>query len=168
MQGDHVVIADWPVQFLRAGTPLLQEALATAIEKDVEGTQVRVLTSEHIAAVALETDRAKDKTRVLQFIEADTVDVERLKGILGAPRFKWPLGAIRATIPQITSDEDRAASAKQTQVPPKTRECAHRRKAANVRRAPPAGSRYSARVGIESNSEIQRSGNFSEVILIFN
>ena len=82
MEGDHVVIADWPVQFLPAGTPLLQEALATAVEKDVEGTPVCVFTAEHIAAVALETGRAKDKARVLQFIEASAVDPERLKEIL--------------------------------------------------------------------------------------
>jgi hypothetical protein len=112
MQGDHVVIADWPMQFLRAGTPLLQEALATAIEKDVEGTQVRVLTSEHIAAVALETDRAKDKTRVLQFIEAGTLDVGRLKGILGRHGLSGHLGAIRATIPQITSETARLQHSK--------------------------------------------------------
>lgn len=82
MEGDHVVIADWPVQFLPAGTPLLQEALATAVEKDVEGTPVRVFTAEHIVAVALETGRAKDKARVLQFIEACAVDPEGLKEIL--------------------------------------------------------------------------------------
>src|SRR5437867_3229366 len=45
-----VVIAGWPVQFLPAGTALLQEALAAAVEKDVEGTPARVLTAEHIAA----------------------------------------------------------------------------------------------------------------------
>jgi hypothetical protein len=82
MEGDHVVIADWPVQFLPAATPLLQEALATAVEKDVDGTPARVFTAEHIAAVALETGRAKDKARVLQFIEAGALDLERFKEIL--------------------------------------------------------------------------------------
>jgi len=78
----YVVIADWPVQFLPAGTALLQEALAAAVEKDVEGTPARVLTAEHIAAIALETGRAKDKARVLQFIEAGAVDLNRLREIL--------------------------------------------------------------------------------------
>jgi len=77
-----VVIAGWPVQFLPAGTALLQEALAAAVEKDVEGTPARVLTAEHIAAIALETGRAKDKARVLQFIEAGAVDLNRLREIL--------------------------------------------------------------------------------------
>ena len=82
MENEHVVIAGWPVQFLPAGSPLLQEALATAVEKDVDGTPARVFTAEHIAAVALETGRAKDKARVLQFIEAGALDLERLQQIL--------------------------------------------------------------------------------------
>jgi hypothetical protein len=82
MEGGHVIIAGWPVQFLPAGNPLLQEALATAVEKDVEDTPVRVFTPEHIVAIALETGRAKDKARVLQFIEANAVDLDRVREIL--------------------------------------------------------------------------------------
>jgi hypothetical protein len=82
MEGDYVIIAGWPVQFLPAGTPLLREALATAVEKNVEGTPVRVFTSEHIVAIALETGRAKDKARVLQFIEANAVDLGGVREIL--------------------------------------------------------------------------------------
>jgi hypothetical protein len=82
MEGEYIAIAGWPVQFLPAGTHLLQEALAAAVEKDVEGTPARVFTAEHIAAIALETGRAKDKARVLQFIEADALNLERLQEIL--------------------------------------------------------------------------------------
>ena len=82
MEGEHIVIADWPVQFLAAGSGLLQEALAATVEKDVDGTPARVFTPEHIAAVALETGRAKDKARVLQFVEAGGLDLERLQEIL--------------------------------------------------------------------------------------
>jgi hypothetical protein len=35
MEGEYVVIAGWPVQFLPAGSALVQEALAAAVEKDV-------------------------------------------------------------------------------------------------------------------------------------
>ena len=82
MEGEHVVIAGWPVQFLPAGTALLQEALATAVERNVEGTPVRVFSGDHITAIALETGRAKDKARVLQFLEAGVLDRERLREIL--------------------------------------------------------------------------------------
>ena len=78
----HIVIAGWPIQFLPAGSALVQEALAKAVEKDVEGTPARVFTAEHLAAIALETGRAKDKARVLQFIEANAIDLDRLQEIL--------------------------------------------------------------------------------------
>ena len=78
----HIVIAGWPIQFLPAGSALVQEALAKAVEKDVEGTPARVFTAEHLAAIALETGRAKDKARVLQFIEAEALDVGQVREIL--------------------------------------------------------------------------------------
>jgi hypothetical protein len=82
MEEEHVVIAGWPIHFLPAGSALVQEALAKAVEKDVEGTPARVFTAEHLAAIALETGRAKDKARVLQFIEADAIDLDRVQEIL--------------------------------------------------------------------------------------
>ncbi len=81
-EGEHIVIAGWPVQFLPAHSDLLQEALVAAVEKNVDGTPARVFTAEHIAAIALQTGRAKDKARVLQFIEAEALDVGQLREIL--------------------------------------------------------------------------------------
>ncbi len=73
MEGQYIVVAGWPVQFLPAANPLVTEALAQALEKEVGGTSVRVFTAEHQAAIALQTGRAKDKARLLQFIEAAEV-----------------------------------------------------------------------------------------------
>jgi len=82
MEGEYIVIAGWPVQFLPAATPLVEEALAQVVEKDVAGTPARVFTAEHLAAIALQTGRAKDKARLLQFIETGTLDAPRFQGIL--------------------------------------------------------------------------------------
>ena len=70
MEGEHIIISDWPVQFLPANGPLLEEALANAAEVDVEGNRARVFGAEYLAAIALQTGRAKDKARLLQFVEA--------------------------------------------------------------------------------------------------
>ena len=43
---------------------------------------VGVLTAERLAAIALEVGRAKDKARVLQFIEEGALDAARLEAIL--------------------------------------------------------------------------------------
>jgi hypothetical protein len=82
MEGEYIVIAGWPVQFLPATGPLIEEALAHAVERDVAGTVARVFTAEHLAAIALQTGRAKDKTRLLQFVEAGALDAGRFQDIL--------------------------------------------------------------------------------------
>ena len=46
------------------------------------GGPARVFTAEHLAAIALQTGRAKDYARLLQFIEAAAIDAERFQRIL--------------------------------------------------------------------------------------
>jgi hypothetical protein len=70
------------VQFLPPPTPLVQEALEEAVVINVEGTPARVFTAEHLAAIALETGRAKDKARLLQFVEAGALRPEEFHAIL--------------------------------------------------------------------------------------
>lgn len=82
MEGEYIVVAGWPVQFLPTANPLTAEALAQAVEKDVAGTPARVFTAEHLAAIALQTGRAKDKARLLQFIETGALDPVRFQAIL--------------------------------------------------------------------------------------
>jgi hypothetical protein len=81
-KGEHIVIGDWPVQFLVPGNALEEEALAEAIKADVEGVPTRVMTAEHLVAIALNTGRAKDSTRVLQFLEQEAVNRDKLNRIL--------------------------------------------------------------------------------------
>jgi hypothetical protein len=82
LEGEYIVVAEWPVQFLPPTGPLVEEALANAVTVDVEGTPTRVFTAEHLAAIALETGRAKDKARLLQFIEAAAIRPEVFQGIV--------------------------------------------------------------------------------------
>ncbi len=82
VQGEYLVIAGWPVQFLPPTGPVVEEALAEAAEMDVEGQPVRVVSAEHLAAIALQTGRPKDQARLVQFIEADALDMVRFTRIL--------------------------------------------------------------------------------------
>ena len=82
LKGEYVVIADWPVQFLPPTSPLVEEALREAVTVDVEGLPARVFTAEHLAAIALQTGRAKDKARLLQFVQAGALDAVRFEAIL--------------------------------------------------------------------------------------
>ena len=82
MNGEYIVIAGWPVQFLPPVTPLVEEALEEATEVDVDGVPARVFSAEHLAAIALQTGRAKDKARLLQFIEEGAIDAARFQEIV--------------------------------------------------------------------------------------
>jgi hypothetical protein len=82
VEGEYIHVAGWPVQFLPPTGPLVEEALEEAVSMDVEGTPARVFTAEHLAAIALQTGRAKDKARLLQFIEAGVLDADRFQAIL--------------------------------------------------------------------------------------
>ncbi len=81
-EGEYFIIADWPVQFLPPPTPLVEEALVEAVSFDIEGVPTRVFSAEHLACIALELGRPKDKARLLQFVEEGVLDPARLEAIL--------------------------------------------------------------------------------------
>lgn len=60
----------------------MEEALAEVVTVDVQGTPAHVFTVEHLAAIALQTGRVKDKARLLQFIESGVLDGDRFQAIL--------------------------------------------------------------------------------------
>lgn len=84
VEGEHVIIADTPIQFLPPTSPLVEKALEEAVDRDVEGTPVRVFTAEYIAAIALELGRSKDKLRLVQFIEEKVLDKALFESIVNA------------------------------------------------------------------------------------
>ena len=82
VQNEHLVIAEWPVQFLPAATPLVDDALVHAVRMAVDGQAVAVLSQEHLAAIALETGRMKDKIRLAQFLASGTFERSRFDALL--------------------------------------------------------------------------------------
>ncbi len=90
-EGEYVVIGDWPVQFLPPPGPLEEEAISEANQTDVDGVPLRVMSAEHLVAIALATGRAKDFSRILQFIEAGVLDSTKLDAILARHHLleKW-------------------------------------------------------------------------------
>lgn len=80
--GEHLVISSWPVQFLPATSALQRDALDEARSVDVEGQLVRVLSAEHLAVIALDTSRLKDKVRLQQFLEWKGFDRQRFEALV--------------------------------------------------------------------------------------
>lgn len=82
VEGEHIVIGAWPVQFLTPGNALEGEALAEAVPVEVEGVGTWVMTAEHLMAIALQTGRPKDHARILQFLEQNAIEPGKLNPIL--------------------------------------------------------------------------------------
>ena len=82
IQDEYIVFGGWPVQFLLPGNDLEAEAITGAVTTTVEGLSTRVMSAEHLMAIALKTGRAKDHGRILQFIEQVAYDPARLSDIV--------------------------------------------------------------------------------------
>jgi hypothetical protein len=77
-----VVIEGVPVQFLPAYNSLVEEALNHAQDTTYENVPTRVLRSEHLVAIALQTGRSKDRERVRILREQTSLDMDLLADIL--------------------------------------------------------------------------------------
>ena len=81
-EGEYIRLAGWPVQFLPAAGPLVEEALEKALETEVEGMFTRVFSAEYLAAISLQTGRTKDKARLLQFFESGVLEMACFRPIV--------------------------------------------------------------------------------------
>jgi hypothetical protein len=78
----YSIVAGWKVQFLPADKPLLKEALDESVEKQVDEVPVKVFSLEHLAAIALQLGRPKDKIRLPRFLASDDFQEPRFSKIL--------------------------------------------------------------------------------------
>lgn len=74
VKGESLYIGGWLLQLLPPPTDLVAHALDQAVRMEVEGVEVPVFSQEHLAAIALETNRPKDKIRLQQFLSSGTLD----------------------------------------------------------------------------------------------
>lgn len=81
-QGQFIVIEGWAVEFVPPGTPLVEEALDLAVDREVNGVSTRVFTAEHLAAICLQVGRPRDHDRVIRFVEAGALDASVFEAIL--------------------------------------------------------------------------------------
>ena len=79
---EYIEIGGWPVQFLPPSNQLETEAVAEAIATTVEGVRTWVMSAEHLVAIALRTGRSKDHNRILQFVDQDAVNLQKLRSII--------------------------------------------------------------------------------------
>lgn len=81
-RGQHIEMENWLVEFVPPGTPLVEEALARAAVRDVDGVPVRVFTAEHLAAISLQVGRPQDHDRIARFLQHEALDAASFEDIL--------------------------------------------------------------------------------------
>src|SRR5436190_17449475 len=81
-ENECIRIEGVPVQFLPAYNALLEEALKEAQEIMYEDVPARVLRSEHLLAICLQTGRNDDPERVRILREQAKLDANFLAGVL--------------------------------------------------------------------------------------
>lgn len=80
--GAYVTIEGWDVQFLPVFDDLIDEAVNSANDVDLNGVNVRVMTPEHLVAIMLKTGRPKDFARVKMFLDQKKVDEKELANLV--------------------------------------------------------------------------------------
>ena len=79
---EHIIIEGIPVQFIPAYNSLVEEAVRGAREVRYKGVKTKVIRSEHLLAIVLQTGRAKDKARMTLFLEEAKVNQNKLAEII--------------------------------------------------------------------------------------
>jgi hypothetical protein len=80
-EGESIRVGAWPVQFIPAFSPLTREAMERAVTADFEGADLRVVSADYLAAIALGAGRPKDHLRIMALLESGSVDPAALENL---------------------------------------------------------------------------------------
>ncbi len=81
-QAESILIEGFPVQFIPAYNDLVREAVENASTLKYRDVEAKVVTAEYLAAIALQTGRAKDRERVIRLLDEAVIDRTVLGRIL--------------------------------------------------------------------------------------
>jgi len=81
-KGEFIYIEGLPVQFLPIFNPLTEEAVEKAQTIKYSQVTTRIMRSEHLVAIMLDTGRPKDYLRISMFLEQGAVKQQKLHAIL--------------------------------------------------------------------------------------
>jgi hypothetical protein len=89
VEREHLLIKDFPVQFL-AASGLTEEAVLKAKRIDYEGVPAKVFRPEYIIAIAASVGRHKDLARIEQMMAQAKIDKALLDDILRRHNLRLP------------------------------------------------------------------------------
>lgn len=79
---EHIVIHGHPVQFIPAYNALVEEAVRKAQAVSYRKVRTRIVRAEHLVAILFQTDRPKDRIRVVLLLEQAELDRKELQALL--------------------------------------------------------------------------------------
>lgn len=82
LQEEHIVIEGVPVQFIPVYNKLIREAVLDTAEVKYGRMNTKVLGLEYLVAIMFQTNRPKDRERLVKIFEEVKVDLRFLKKIL--------------------------------------------------------------------------------------
>jgi hypothetical protein len=89
VEGEHLLVNDFPVQFL-AASGLTEEAVRNATSIQYEGVPAKVFRPEYIIAIAASVGRHKDLAGIEQLLKQAKIDKTLLDDILRRYKLKLP------------------------------------------------------------------------------
>lgn len=81
-EGEAVEIEGVSVQFLVPPTTLVEEALDQAVETEIEAVSTRIFPYEHLLAIMAETNRPRDRVKLVAALDSQEPDESKLHEIL--------------------------------------------------------------------------------------
>lgn len=81
-KGEHIVIEDLPVQFIPVQSGVEREAVDHAEDIIYSGVKTKILSAEHLLAIALKVGRRKDFDKIGRLIDQAKIDGKTLESIL--------------------------------------------------------------------------------------
>ena len=89
VEREHLVVKDFPVQFL-AASGLTEEAVLEGTQIEFEGVAAKVFRPEYIIAIAASVGRHKDLARIEQLMTQARINKASLDDILRRYNLKLP------------------------------------------------------------------------------
>lgn len=82
LERELIIIEGTPVQFIPVYNDLVKEAVETANESMYKRVKTRILRPEYLLAIALQTNRPKDRERAIQLSSQTKLSSKLLAGLL--------------------------------------------------------------------------------------
>lgn len=82
LQKELVIVEGIPVQFIPIYNDLVKEAVETANTSMYKRVKTRILRPEYLLAIALQTNRPKDRERAVRLLSQTKLDSKLLAGLL--------------------------------------------------------------------------------------